>query len=361
MYKVGIFSFILLLSFFTAPLRSQTARLKMLKSSHYFGSVKEEGGKVGHNFTFVNTGSAPLKINTVKSSCGCTVPVFPDSALAPGDTSGILVVFNPENRPGSFRKKIYYTTNGSPSQGTLTISGKVRPRPKGPRDYYPFVEGNIRMKTNHFALGKVYHGSSKSSVNILHNRGESPISFDLTNSQFPDFMEIRLSKLQLQPGDTLKLWMSYDAAKRNDWGYVYDNLYLKTDDVERPMKALSVSAHIREKFSSGSSNKANLLLTNTQLDFGEVPTGSMPETTLLLKNTGKSPLLVRRVYSKCTCLEFSLDNAPIPPGESREITIKFNTRGRMGLENKEIVLITNSKNLPERHLTAKVKVVPSQN
>jgi len=357
MHKVGIFSLILSLSFFLGQLHAQTGKLKMLGTSHYFGSIKEEGGKVGHNFRFVNTGSAPLKISSVKSSCGCTVPVSPDSALAPGDTSGILVVFNPENRPGSFRKKIYYSTNGSPRSGSLTISGRVRPRPKGPRDYYPFLEGNIRMKTNHFVLGKIYDSSTKSATNILYNKGEKAISFDLVNSQIPDFMDIRISKDKLDPGDTLKLWMTYHADLRKDWGYLYDAVYLKTDDPERPMKALSVSAHIREKIKGSQGGYANLVLDKSTLHFGEVETGTLPMQTVSLKNTGKAPLLIRRVYSKCSCLEFQFDDTPIPPGEKRDLTVTFNTRGRMGLEQKEFVLITNSKNLPERHLPTQVKVI----
>ncbi len=354
MHKIGIFTILSLLMGLSQAVSAQSGKMKLLETSHYFGWVEEAGGKVGINFRFVNIGKAPLKITSVKSSCGCTAPAFPKEEILPGDTSGILVVFDPENRPGSFRKQIYYTTNGSPSSGTLTISGRVRPRPKGPRDYYPFVEGNLRMKTDHLTFANIYDNKTKTLTNILFNRGEKPIIFDLAQSNIPDFLEVSMSRAVLAPGDTLHLKVVYHAEKRRNWGFLYDNLYLKSNDDKRPVKAISISAHIKEYFPKGKSEVANLYLEETTVDFGEVEAGSILTQTLNLKNTGKSELLIRRVYSKCTCLEFEVADGPIQPGESRELLVKFNTRGRIGEIQKEFFLITNSAKAPERRILTKI-------
>lgn len=356
MRKVGIFTILFLLWGMSLSLSAQSGRMKLLKSSHYFGWVEEKGGKVGYNFRFVNTGKAPLKITNVRSSCGCTAPNYPEKAIQPGDTSGILVVFDPENRPGSFRKQIYYSTDGSPSKGTLTISGRVRPRPKGPRDYYPFVEGNLRMKTNHLTFGKLYHTKTKELTNVFYNRGEKPIHIDLQKSDIPPFLEVRMSKQILEPGDTVRLNVKYIAEKREDWGFLFDNLYLISDDHEKPIKAISVSAHIKESFPKNSSGSASLYLNKTSIEFGKVKQGALPTLALKLKNTGRSELLVRRVYSKCSCLEFKIEEGPILPGESRDLEITFNTRGRIGQIQKEFFLITNSAKAPERRLLTKITV-----
>ncbi|MGB2136988.1 MAG: DUF1573 domain-containing protein, partial [Flavobacteriaceae bacterium] len=36
-------------------------------------------------FTFENTGDAPLEIQGVRSSCGCTIPKKPEAPIAPGE------------------------------------------------------------------------------------------------------------------------------------------------------------------------------------------------------------------------------------------------------------------------------------
>lgn len=357
MHKVGIFVIICLLGSLAPHLSAQSGKMKLLRTSHYFGWVDESGGKVGYNFRFVNSGKEPLTITQVKSTCGCTAPDFPKTAIEPGDTAGILVVFDPENRPGSFRKQVYYYTDGSPSKGTLTISGRVRPRPKGPKDYYPFVEGNFRLKTNHLTFGNIYDNKTKELTNVLYNRGEKPIEIDLEQSKIPDFLEVRMSTQTLLPGDTVKLKVRYDAQKRSDWGFLDDTFYLMSNDEEKPIKAISVSANVKEYFPKGSrSGAANLVLDKTILDFENNEQGTLPTQRLILKNTGRSELVVRRVYSKCSCLEFEIGEEPILPGESRELIVKFNTRGRIGKIQKDFFLITNSVNAPERRLLTKIFV-----
>ena len=42
-------------------------------------------------FTFQNTGDAPLEIQGVRSSCGCTIPKKPEAPIAPGEKGEIIV------------------------------------------------------------------------------------------------------------------------------------------------------------------------------------------------------------------------------------------------------------------------------
>ena len=62
-----------------------------------FDSLTINYGKIlqGDNgtvdFKFTNTGDRDLKINKVRSSCGCTIPKKPDSLIAPGVSDLIKV------------------------------------------------------------------------------------------------------------------------------------------------------------------------------------------------------------------------------------------------------------------------------
>ncbi|MEK9516874.1 MAG: DUF1573 domain-containing protein [Flavobacteriaceae bacterium] len=76
-------------------------------------------------FTFENTGDAPLEIQGVRSSCGCTIPKKPEAPIAPGEKGEITVRYD-TNRVGVFRKTITVNTNvSSASIIALKIKGNV--------------------------------------------------------------------------------------------------------------------------------------------------------------------------------------------------------------------------------------------
>lgn len=84
-----------------------------------------KGSDGGRTFTFENTGDAPLEIQRVRSSCGCTIPKKPEAPIAPGEKGEITVRYD-TNRVGVFRKTITVNTNvASASIIALKIKGNV--------------------------------------------------------------------------------------------------------------------------------------------------------------------------------------------------------------------------------------------
>ena len=87
-------------------------------------------GQIGQNddgervFSFTNTGKAPLIISNVKTSCGCTVPTYPKTAILPGDTGEIAVSYDTK-RIGVFSKTITVFSNADEPTKTLKIKGEV--------------------------------------------------------------------------------------------------------------------------------------------------------------------------------------------------------------------------------------------
>lgn len=79
-------------------------------------------------FKFTNTGNEPLIISNAKGSCGCTVPSYPKEAILPGKTANIEVRYDIA-RLGPFQKTVTLTTNEASPTHTLTIKGKVNPKP----------------------------------------------------------------------------------------------------------------------------------------------------------------------------------------------------------------------------------------
>lgn len=99
------------------------------KEMHDFGTITE-GTVAKHDFTFTNTGDAPLVITNARGSCGCTVPEWPREPIAPGETGTIHVEFNSTNRTGSQQKQVTLTANTVPNKKILRISAQVKPTNK---------------------------------------------------------------------------------------------------------------------------------------------------------------------------------------------------------------------------------------
>jgi hypothetical protein len=92
---------------------------------NYGTVVKGEDSGVRY-FEFTNTGDAPLLITNVRSSCGCTVPSYPKTPIAPGKSDKIEVKYNMATGPIS--KTITVETNAvNKNKGVvpLRIKGTV--------------------------------------------------------------------------------------------------------------------------------------------------------------------------------------------------------------------------------------------
>lgn len=89
-----------------------------------YGDITKGSNGV-RTFTFENTGDAPLDIQGVRSSCGCTIPKKPEAPIEPGKKGKITVRYD-TNRLGVFRKTITVNTNVSNAAIiALKIKGNV--------------------------------------------------------------------------------------------------------------------------------------------------------------------------------------------------------------------------------------------
>ena len=105
------------------------ASISFDKEEYNFGTVTE-GEVVKTSFTVTNTGKGDLVITNAQASCGCTVPVWPKEAIAPGKTGEIQVSFNTSGKPNKQSKSITLTTNTVKGREVLKISGMVTPKNK---------------------------------------------------------------------------------------------------------------------------------------------------------------------------------------------------------------------------------------
>ncbi|MEO1260734.1 MAG: DUF1573 domain-containing protein [Bacteroidota bacterium] len=128
--SILFFSFCLVVAFslnaqsIPAPPTGPTTTVTFDEPVFEFGQITQ-GEKVQHIYRFTNTGTQPLVISNAKGSCGCTVPSWPKSPVAPGETAAIVAEFNSKGKMGKQTKTITITANTDPPQTMLKIKGEI--------------------------------------------------------------------------------------------------------------------------------------------------------------------------------------------------------------------------------------------
>jgi hypothetical protein len=78
-------------------------------------------------------------------------------------------------------------------------------------------------------------------------------------------------------------------------------------------------------------------------DFGDIVQGEKIEHTFKFTNTGTSALVITNVEVTCGCtVPKGWPRDPIMPGDKGEITVAFNSSGKVGRQNKVITITSNS-------------------
>jgi hypothetical protein len=90
-----------------------------------FGKMKD-GDKVRHNWTVKNTGSNPLMISNVQTSCGCTAPSFPKEPILPGAEAIITLEFNSAGKEGLVNKNALIIANTDDSPFSIGFTAEVQ-------------------------------------------------------------------------------------------------------------------------------------------------------------------------------------------------------------------------------------------
>ena len=126
MKKILIMTMMLLFVINMASAQQKSSEIKFDKTSYDFGTFSEDNSVQKCTFTFTNVGNAPLVINQAVASCGCAVPSYTKTPVAPGQKGEIKVTYSGAGKfPGHFKKTITVRTNGVPEMTRLYIEGDM--------------------------------------------------------------------------------------------------------------------------------------------------------------------------------------------------------------------------------------------
>ena len=88
--------------------------------------------------------------------------------------------------------------------------------------------------------------------------------------------------------------------------------------------------------------KAGILFDEELFDFGEIAKGEVVTHVFTFKNNGVEPLVIINVKGSCGCTVPQWPREPIAPGETASLTVKFNSKGKDGMQTKRITITANT-------------------
>jgi hypothetical protein len=93
-------------------------------------------------------------------------------------------------------------------------------------------------------------------------------------------------------------------------------------------------------------------------DFGDITQGDKVEHTFYFTNTGNEPLIITNVQVSCGCTTpKGWPRDPVAPGGKGELTVAFNSAGKMGKQSKPVTIISNASNADGGQITFTTNVL----
>ena len=360
---------LLLVAVVTCAFCMAQPEIKFENTTYDFGKIKEEGGKVTGKFVFTNVGNEPLELTNVRPGCGCTAANYTKGAIAPGEKGYIEATYNPYNRPGAFNKNIRVTTNEpkfledeKATPHMIFIKGEVIKRPPTEFEVAGFTKtaGMVRIKEPDVAH------SMKNTETVLdtflfHNFWTKPVSIKLQEPAEYISEVYRSFGSELMPGKEGFIVLKYDASKRNAFGQQKDQAIFTTNDSIEQTKRVHYAINIKEDFSKLTpkqlKNAPVSEVSATNINFGDMQKNTSKSETITIKNTGKSPLIIRNLEPSSSLYKVKANMMEIPAGATAEITVSFKAPSRTSTQNTTIDIITNDPANPVRTISVTAKVL----
>jgi len=215
--------FFVVVSLLSAASFSQELSLSFKETTHDFGTVSENTGKISYDFEFTNIGSTPVALTNVRASCGCTTPNWTKEPVAPGKKGIIKVTYSTTGRPGKFNKSITVTSTADGTTGTTTLYIKGDVTPKSPTSNFQVAPttsfDGISLSREQISFSLTPNGSKTEFIQ-LENKGNVSVKIEL--GTLPDYMNIKSNIRELKPGEKGTIAIGCNASKIKKAG-TYEN------------------------------------------------------------------------------------------------------------------------------------------
>lgn len=328
------------------------------RTSFDFGSILWKK-PVTATFTLTNRGDKPLVITHVSTDCGCTEAEWTKEAIPVGGKGTVSATFDAAML-GRFRKSVGVYSNASDVPEYLTLSGTVATELQNYEEEYPYLIGNLRLDRRTIDFADGHKGDTLvAEVNIV-NVGEEPIEPQLIH--LPSHIRLEAQPAQLARKQAGKLRFFIDSERLTQLGLTQTSVYLARymGDKTSEENELRLNAVLLPDFSRLTASQRALAsgvnISTDKVDFGSFGTKKKLVQTIILTNTGKSPLHIQAIQVDDLVVGIDLKKNILRPGERTKLKI---TAVKSQLKKRKeaharILMITNAPDHPKVVIEAKV-------
>lgn len=293
-------------------------RVGMEATRFEFGTV-ERGMHVEHTFGLPNRGTATLRIEQVKSSCGCTVAVISDRDVPPGREGRVAVTLDTARLAGPTTKVVNVYTNDPdlPVIG-LTLAGQVA--------------ADLVVSPNPVYLGRVRRGEP-ARREVLVTPGREGAAYTVVRIEHPNpALHATVETRADGPGQRVVLTLDPDMPL----GRFNEQVVLHTTSPRDPVITVPVFGSI----------EGDVVVLPPQVTFGTTGGHSAAERELYVRNRGTRPVAVTRVAVPEEIVSYAL--SPVQEGLEYRITLRLRDGLRPGKLEGAVEIFTDHPD--ERHL-----------
>ncbi|HOO68841.1 MAG TPA: DUF1573 domain-containing protein [Bacteroidales bacterium] len=348
-----LFVFFASVLFLGPALQQEDNQVVFDKTVHDFGDFRIDDGPKSHTFIMTNNGNKPVVIQTVISSCGCTVPEWTKEPILPGQKGSVTVTFSNDQGPYPFDKMLSVYVTGSSKPYVLRVRGVVHRKKFTLEDTHPVVMGPVRLRKKDLEMGQIRQGTVKTDSVEIINTGKYPVFLEFSCSH-PN-LTVTAKPSRLNSGEKGVLIYAIDSGKREEWGNVLYTAHLIINDKQDPMHVLTVKGSIKldtSGMSRAEKAKAPVPQANqSAFEFKDTKTGSQIVASFQLSNKGKTPLVIYKTDTSHPGIQVKMAREIAPGAEVPvQITIPASETKSPGEVIYTVSLTTNAPSRPTVNL-----------
>lgn len=316
-------------------------------------NIKADDSPTQVTFTFKNTGNQPLIITRVNPMSNQLKADWDRAPVIPGASGTIKISFLSSEMPENFDYPVTIFCNAQNNREQLRVMGNVVDNPAKEELLYKFNMSDVKFKSNVVQFDKIYTWQILSDTLYFFNTRKDTLT--VGTNYLPAHVTADIQPKKVAPGKKGMIIITFDAPKKNDYGYVYESIILSFNNEKSYTNRLSLTANVVEDFTQ--LNKKQLAdapvasFDKKEIAFPDLKPGEKANCDFILTNSGKSNLIVRKTRASCGCTAVALGENTIAPGKSTTIRATFDSTGKTGRQYKSITIITNDPKTPEINLT----------
>jgi len=321
--------------------------VEMDRTVFNFGDVKLSDGPLSCSFTVKNTGSSPVAIYSVVSSCGCTDVDWTREPLQPGKTGKITATYSNDEGPYPFDKSLSVYISSIQKPVVLRIRGVVHDKEMTLEEKFPSALGPIAFKELSINGGNMEQGNSRSDEIEIANLSKKAVKVDF--KKISPELTITPTQITIPARKTASVKYTVKSS-REKWGKTW--VYATPSVAGVEYSPIGIWTITKENFSNLTKEQKDngsrpVVTPSTTFSFNKVKAGKKVQAVFTIKNTGKSDF---KVYKTDFDFEGATLATPIPvikPGQKATVTINLDTTEMQPGEGLVIVrMITNSPTRP---------------